>query len=145
MNVEKIDRVAIHVNNLDEAMRMFSDLLGIEFDVVPREGIKRTKTITEHADRAFEEAKNKIALSPVGLELVESAAVKQEGLRSFHLKVSDIEAAKAEMKAKGIRLVADMAAGGLKEAIYSPEDLHGVRLVLVEYDAPTALKAIMQK
>lgn len=145
MKVEKLDRVAMHVDNLEEAIALFSSILGTRFDMTPREGVKFKKTITEHADRAFEEIRNRIAISPEGIELVEMPKPQpKEGLRSFHLKVSNLEEAKAQMKAKGIRMTAELELGGLKEAIYSPEDLHGVRLVLVEYDAPSVISAMRQ-
>ena len=145
MKIEKLDRVAIHVNDIEEAIALFSSVLGTRFDMAPREGVKRKKTITEHANRAFEESRNRVAISPEGIELVEMPKPQPpEGLRSFHLKVSNIEEAKAEMQAKGIRLTAYLELGGLKEAIFSPEDLHGVRLVLVEYDAPDAISAMRQ-
>jgi hypothetical protein len=35
--------------------------------------------------------------------------------------------------------------GKLKEAIFHPEDLHGVRLVLVEYETRTVMEAILGK
>lgn len=143
MKIEKLDRVAVNVNNLDEAVQLFSDILGMRFDMVPAG--RRKKTITEHANRAFEESRNKVAVSTEGLELVEMPQPRpKEGLRSFHLKVTNLEEARAEMKAKGIRLLAELELGGLKEAIYSPDDLHGLRLVLVEYEAPTAISAMRQ-
>ena len=41
-----------------------------------------------------------------------------------------------EMKQKGIRLIAEAKVGALKEAVYSPDDLHDIPLGLVEYKAP---------
>ncbi len=81
--VDRLERVAINVRNLDEAMRLFSDLLGMTFDIVPKEPIHN---ITEHADRSSEEKLRtmKVAISPQGIELVEMIpAPKKEGLRSF--------------------------------------------------------------
>jgi len=143
MKVEKLDRVAIEVKDLDMAKRLFSDLLGINFEMSPLDTLERV----EHDERDSRVTQfKKIALSPIGLELIEtSPPCEREGLRSFHLKVSNLEEAKAEMKGKGIRLLSEFRHGGLKEAIFSPDDLHGVRLVLVEYDAPDVISAILQK
>ena len=144
MKVERMETLGVNVKNLDEAIRFFSDLLGITFVKRVEGASKREVVITEHADRAFEEIKLKNALDRTGfLELIESdPPVQKEGIRSIHFKVPDIEEAKAEMKRKGIRLIKDVEfkdvkLGGLKEAIFHPDDVYGIRLCLVEYEAPT--------
>jgi len=143
MKVERLDRVAINVQNLDEAQKFFSDLLGTKFEMSPIETLEKKEHIASTSDGTVFKG---IAFSPIGLELIEtSPPCKEEGLRSFHLKVSDLEEAKAEMKRKGVRLVAEFRHGGLKEAIFSRDDLRGVRLVLVEYHAPDVMSAILQK
>ena len=144
MKVEKLEHVAVDVKNLDEAAELLSDVLGIQF--VNIEGIKVEKTITEHANRNFEESKLRIAMDRTGfLELMESTPpLEKEGLRNIHLKVPNIEQAKVEMQQKGIRLMVDIKIGGLKEAIFNPDDLHGIRLCLVEYEAPTMVDAMFQ-
>jgi uncharacterized protein YjbI with pentapeptide repeats len=57
--------------------------------------------------------------------------------------VTNLEEAK-EMKSR-IHLLAEITYGDLKEAICSPADLHGARLCLSEFSAPSAVDAIMQK
>lgn len=143
MKIERLDRVAINVRSIEETQKFFSDLLGTKFEMSPLETLEKEEHVASTSDGTVFKG---IAFSPIGLELIEtSPPCKEEGLRSFHLKVSDIEEAKAEMKRKGVRLVAEFKHGGLKEAIFSREDLHGVRLVLVEYDAPNVISAIRQK
>ena len=143
MKIERLDRVAINVRSIEETQKFFSDLLGTKFEMSPLETLEKEEHVASSPDGTVFKG---IAFSPIGLELIEtSPPCKEEGLRSFHLKVSDIEEAKAEMKRKGVRLVAEFRHGGLKEAIFSREDLHGVRLVLVEYDAPNVISAIRQK
>jgi hypothetical protein len=145
MKIEKLDRVVIGVRSLDKAEKLFSKLFGIKFERSPIHTM--VKTLTEHADQAFKKIEYRnVAIAPVGLELIEtSPPVETEGIRSFHFKVSNLEEAKIEMEEKGIHLVAEVTHGGLKEAIFSPEDLHGARIVLVEYEAPTVISAILQK
>lgn len=151
MNVEKMELVGINVKNLDDAIKRFSDLFGIEF-VTWHERvdsgdlkIRREKRITEHANRSFEETKIKAAIDRTGfLELVESTPpTEKEGLRNVHFKVRNLEEAKAEMERKGVRLLSDARINGLKEAVFCPDDLHGVRVALVEYDAPTLVDAVL--
>ena len=150
MNIEKIEPVAVNVKNLDEAVKLFSDILGTTF--VDLSDVKVEKTVTEHA-LPFEKVKSgkggnmRIAIDRTGfLALVESdPPMEKEGLRSIHFKVPDIEQAKAELKQKGIRLTADVKVGGMKEAIFSADDVHGVRLILNEYEAPTMVDAFLEK
>jgi len=145
MKIEKLDRVCINVKNLSEAERFFADLFGVTFEEVSGKG-EFIKTITDYANCAFEQTPIKVAMSPIGLELIETTPpTEKEGVRSFHLKVSNLEQAKAEMREKGIRLLAEVKHGGLSEAIFNPDDLHGIRLVLVEYGESNPISAILQK
>jgi hypothetical protein len=96
------------------------------------------RIITEHADRAYKEIKiTKVALDRTGfLELLESTPpVEKEGLDNIHLKVPNLEQAKAEMKREGIRLIEEITGPHFKEAVFHSDDLCGVTLCLVEYDA----------
>lgn len=146
MKIEKLDRVALHVKNLEKAEALFSDLFGIEFKRAP---IPKAKVYpTEYGESVHRESETcytGVSLSSAGLELIETdPPCEEEGVRSFHFKVSDLEEAKAEMEAKGMRLVSEIVFGGLKEAVYSPEDMHGARILLVEYDAPDSISAILE-
>jgi predicted enzyme related to lactoylglutathione lyase len=142
MKIEKLVQVAIGVKDIDKAEKFFSDLFEITFDRSPQHDVVRTPT--ENADEAFKKNKFKgVAMSTLGIELVQpDPPLEKEGLRAFHLKVANIEEAKAEMKKRGIPLLGVQTHGGLKEAIY---DIYGARIVLVEYDAATPIKAIFQK
>ena len=145
MKVEKLEVVAVDVKNLDQAIKMFSDILETTFVKIPER--KRKKTITEVADRAFEEIKYNVAIDRTGfLELIESIPpIENEGVRNIHFKVPNIEQAKEELKRKGIRLLADIVSPGFKEAIFNPDDVHGIRLCLIEYEAPTLVDALLPK
>ena len=151
MKIEKIEHVAVNVKNLDEAVKLFSDILGTTFTDVS--DVEVEKTVTEHAP-PFEKVQQpgkggneRVAIDRRGfLALVESAPpMEKEGLRSIHFKVPDIEQAKAEMKQKGIRLTANVKAGSMKEAVFSADYLHGVRLILNEYKAPTLIDAMLEE
>jgi len=141
----------------ERLLKFFSDLLGITFDlrydiIEGKKSIKlgdreipREKVTTEHVDVDFEQSTQRVAIGP-GLELIQAIPpLEKEGLRSFHLKVSDLEGAKAEMEAKGVRRLCDINYPHIKEAIFGPDDLHGARLCLLEYDAPTAVDAVLKE
>lgn len=142
MKIEKLVQVAIGVNDIDKAEKFFSDLFEITFDRSPQDDVVRTPTA--HADEASRTNPFKaVAMSSLGIELVQPRQPGQKlGLRAFHLKVRDIEEAKAEMEKKGIPLIGTQTHGGLKEAIY---DIFGARIVLVEYAAETMIKSILGK
>ena len=145
MKVEKLERVVIGVKNLDEALKFFSGVLNISFDIIPMDTeVKRTATTTKDEERKI--YPTKLAISPLGLALVETdPPPEKEGLRSLLLKVSDLEQAKAKMESKGITKTAEATIGGQKEAIYNADDCHGVRVVLIDYDTPDSISAVLQK
>ena len=145
MKIEKLEFVAVDVKNLDEAVKLWSDILGTTF--IDLADVRDERAITEAADRTFEEAKQRCAVEQTGfIELIESTPpVEKEGLRTLVLKVSNLEQAKAEMKQKGIRIAADKQFAGAKEVIFNAADLNGVRLCLVDYEAPTFVDAMLQK
>ena len=81
-----------------------------------------------------------------GFTLVETEPpTEKEGLRSLLLKVSDLEQAKAEMDSHGITQTAEATLGGQREVMYSADDCHGVRLVLIDYDDPDSISAVLKK
>ena len=145
MKVEKLEILGVNVKNLHEAVKLFSDILGTTF--IDLADVRDERAITEHADHTLEETKRRCAIDRAGfMELIESdPPTEVEGMRNFHFKVPNLEEAKAEMKQKGIRLTADIKFGSAKEAIFNPSDLHGIRLCLVEYEAPTFVDAMRQK
>lgn len=146
MKIERMEVVGINVTDLDAARSRFSELLGVDFtpftfgEDVP---VERFETdVADAATASF--AGTRIAIDPTGyLELVEVPA-GSEGFRNMHFKVTDLDEAKAELRAKGIRMVVDHKVGGLREAIFHPDDLHGIRLCLIEYDAPSMIEALLQ-
>jgi methylmalonyl-CoA mutase C-terminal domain/subunit len=142
MKIERLERVGVNVKNLDEAIKLFSRVLGTTF--VKPQMEKSEWTIIEHADRDFAETKIKVALDRTGfLELLErTPLVEKEGLDNIHLKVPNLEQAKAEMKREGIRLIEEIKDPHFKEAVFHSHDLCGVTLCLVEYDAHDLLDII---
>ena len=144
MKIEKIEHISINVKSLDEAVKRFSGVLGTTF-VYPDEETTE-KTATEYADPALDKTKLREAMDQTGcLTLVESnPPLGKEGLRSIYFKVPDLEQAKEEIKQKGIRLTAIAKQGSMKEATFSADDLHGVRLILTEYEGPTLTDATLQ-
>ncbi len=145
MKIERIENIGIYVKNLDEAVKLFSEIFGVTLvDITEVGNAKRKRRMTEHADRSVEEISTRKAIDRTGFfQLVEKIpSTGKEGPFSIHFKVSNLKEAKAEMERKGIPLITDVLIGGVKEAIY---DVYGTRICLVEYEAPTELDAVLEE
>jgi len=130
--VSKIDHIGIAVSNLDEAVKLYRDVLGLEL----------------HGTEVVPEQKVRVAFLPVGdteVELLESTSAegpiakfieaKGQGIQHIAFRVDDIEAALEEMKAKGMRLIDEKpryGAGGAKIAFLHPKSTGGVLIELCE-------------
>ncbi|MEA4848438.1 MAG: methylmalonyl-CoA epimerase [Clostridiaceae bacterium] len=130
--VRKLDHIGIAVSNLDEAVKLYKDVLGLEL----------------HGTEVVPEQKVKVAFLPVGdteVELLESTSAegpiakfieaKGQGIQHIAFRVDDIEAALEEMKAKGMRLIDEKpryGAGGAKIAFLHPKSTNGVLIELCE-------------
>jgi len=132
MKILKIDHLGIAVNSIDEGKNFWSEVLGLEFEGA--ETVEAQKVTT--------------AFFPVGeseVELLESTAPdgpvakyiekKGQGIQHIAFRVADIEAALAELKEKGIRLIDETprkGAGGAKIAFLHPKATGGVLVELCE-------------
>jgi methylmalonyl-CoA/ethylmalonyl-CoA epimerase len=130
MKVNGIDHIGIAVRNIDAAKEFYTDILGL----------------TVLGVEIIEEQKVKVCFIPCGdseIELIESTSpegpiakfldAKGEGIQHLALRVDDIEAAIAEMKAKGFRMIDEKSrygAGGAKIAFVHPKATNGVLLEL---------------
>ncbi|MFP3871168.1 MAG: methylmalonyl-CoA epimerase [Syntrophobacteria bacterium] len=132
MKVVKIDHLGIAVHSIDEAKKLFQDILGLEFA----------------GSETVEEQKVTTAFFPVGeseVELLESTAPdgpvakylekKGEGIQHIAFRVENLEEALEELKAKGIRLIDEKprhGAGGARIAFLHPKATCGVLIELTE-------------
>jgi methylmalonyl-CoA epimerase len=132
MNLKNIDHIGIAVSNLQESLSFWETSLGIEL----------------HGIEEVAEQKVRTAFLPVGsteIELLEPTSAdssvarfiekRGEGLHHIAIEVDDIEAALAELKAKGIQLIDETprnGAGGARIAFVHPKATHGVLLELCE-------------
>jgi len=132
MKVEQLDHIHIVVKDLQKAVSFFESLLGVTFDdVIQVEG--------------WDAIARMAALGPIGIELIQPTSAtsifakfieqRGEGVQALSLKVPDIEEAKAEMQAQGMKLVSDYSMGRIKEAHFHPKDAFGVLFELCEYQA----------
>lgn len=107
----RIDHIGIAVNSIEEAIKLYTDVLGLE--------VSGMETV--------EEQKVRIAIIPVGeskIELLESTSPegtiakfiekRGEGIHHLALGVSNIEDALETLKAKGIPLIDEKPRKGIE-------------------------------
>lgn len=130
--IEKIDHVALIVEDIDEALTFWQDALGIE--LTHREDVPREEST--------------IGFLPVGdskIELVQPTtpdsglakflAARGPGMHHICLQVDDIDAMLADLREKNIRLIHEQPVtgdDGRKYAFIHPKAANGVLVELYE-------------
>jgi len=128
----KIDHIGIAVRSIEQSLAFYEDVLGVtpsHRSVVAHEGVE-------------------VAMLPAGeprLELLQPTsedsvigrflAKRGEGVHHIAVKVDDLEAAVAKIRASGRRLVSDDIQIGAEDYRYvfvHPKDTNGVLLELIE-------------
>ncbi|HVF49750.1 MAG TPA: methylmalonyl-CoA epimerase [Pyrinomonadaceae bacterium] len=133
----KIEHIGIATPHLDEALRFWRDALGL--------GLVHTEEVAEQGVR--------VAMLPLGeprIELLEPTgpdspvakflAKRGAGVHHIAVRVDDIRATLADLKAKGARLIDESprtGAGGCLVAFIHPSTAGGVLLELVEHTSDT--------
>ena len=131
MKITRVDHIGIAVKSIAESLKVYEAM-----------GLKSVG-VEEVAEQ-----KVRVAFLPIGeaeIELLESTAPdgpvakyiekNGEGIQHLALRVDNLEAALAEMKAKGVRLIDEKpryGAGGAKIAFVHPRSTGGVLLELSE-------------
>ena len=130
--VVKLDHIGIAVSNMEESLKLYTDILGMEL----------------HGTETVGEQKVKVAFLPVGdteVELLESTSddgpvakfieSKGQGIQHLAFRVDDIEKALEFLKERGIRLIDEKpryGAGGAKIAFLHPKATNGVLIELCQ-------------
>ena len=132
MNILKVDHVGIAVNNLEETLKFYEEVLGLKCE----------------GTELVEEQKVKVAFLPVGdteLELLESTTEDgpiakfiaknggRGGIQHVAVRVDNIENAIEEVKAKGYKMIDETpryGAGNARIAFCHPKGTDGVLLEL---------------
>ncbi len=131
--MRELDHIGIAVKNLDEAIKFYRDILGLELvevEEVPEEKVK-------------------IAMFKVGsvyIELLqglsEDSAISKyiakrgEGIHHIAIRVENVDALTKELKEKGVRVVYEepkLVSGGKRKINFiHPKATHGVLLEILE-------------
>lgn len=134
MNILRVDHVGIAVNNLEETLKFYEDVLELKCE----------------GTEVVEDQKVKVAFLPVGdteLELLESTCEDgpiakfiaknggRGGIQHVAVRVDDIEKAIEDVKEKGYKMIDEKpryGAGNAKIAFCHPKGTDGVLLELSE-------------
>jgi methylmalonyl-CoA epimerase len=132
MNLKNIDHIGIAVSNLQESLSFWETSLGIELHGIEEVAEQKVRTAFLPIDDTEIEL-----LEPTSAESSVAKFIEKrgEGLHHIAIRVDDIEAALAELKAKGIQLIDETprnGAGGSRIAFVHPKSTHGVLLELCE-------------
>jgi len=130
----KIDHIGVAVKSLDDALKLYTDILGLQV----------------HEIEEVPEQKVRVAVIPVGesrVELLEATATdgptakyiekRGEGVHHIAVRVDDIEKTLEDLKAAGIPLIDEkyrIGAGGAKIAFVHPKGTNGILLEICERD-----------
>ena len=131
-NVGRVDHIGIAVKDIEQAKKFYTEFLGL-------------KALGEEV---VEAQKVKVCFIPCGdseIELLESTSPdgpiakhiekKGEGIQHIALRVDNIEAAIADLMAKGVRMIDEKpryGAGGAKIAFVHPKSTGGILLEISE-------------
>lgn len=134
MDILRVDHVGIAVNNLEETLKFYEEVLGLKCE----------------GTEVVEDQKVKVAFLPVGdteLELLESTTEDgpiakfiaknggRGGIQHVAVRVDNIEKAIEEVKGKGYKMIDETpryGAGNAKIAFCHPKGTDGVLLELSE-------------
>ena len=134
MKISKIEHLGIAVQSIDEVLPYFENVLGLKCyktEVVEDQKVKTA--FLPIKDTEFELLEPTSPDSPVGKFIEKNGG--RGGLHHVAIRVENLEAALAELKEKGVKLIDEKprrGAGGAMIAFLHPKATGGVLLELCE-------------
>jgi len=125
-----LDHIGIAVADLGEALKFYSDALGLEIE--PPEDVPAQR-VRVHFIPAGQAALELLEATTDDSPIAKYVARRGPGLHHITLRVDDIRSALAQLKAKGIRLIDESpreGAQGSLVAFVHPASAHGVLVEL---------------
>jgi methylmalonyl-CoA/ethylmalonyl-CoA epimerase len=120
------------VSDLDAALAFYRDALGLEVQAPEDVPSQRVRV---HFIPAGESALELLEATAADSPIAKYVAKRGPGLHHITLRVDDIEAALARLKARGVRLIDETprpGAHGTRVAFVHPSSAHGVLVELVQ-------------
>ena len=125
-----IDHIGIAVGNLDESLKFFRDALGLALDAPEEVPSQRVRA---HFLQAGEAAVELVEPTADDSPIARFIAKRGPGIHHVALRVDDIVAALAELKARGVRLIDEIPRPGAHNSLVAfihPSSTHGVLVEL---------------
>jgi len=132
MKVLKIDHLGIAVNSIEDGKKFWSDVLGLECEGA--ETVEEQKVTTAFFPVSESEVELLESTSPDG-PVAKYIEKRGAGIQHVAFRVADIDAALAELKEKGVKLIDQeprIGAGGARIAFLHPKATGGVLVELCE-------------
>jgi methylmalonyl-CoA/ethylmalonyl-CoA epimerase len=128
--IQKIDHIGIAVSDMEEALKLYRDVLGLQVEKTEDfEGMKIA--FIPIGDTEFELLQ---PTDPNGA-LAKFVEKRGEGVQHIALRVDDVEKSLEEFKAKGLRVIDEKprpGAGGASIAFFHPKSTGGVLLEICQ-------------
>jgi methylmalonyl-CoA/ethylmalonyl-CoA epimerase len=132
-----IDHIDVAISDLEESLKFFRDALGLELDAPEEIPSQRVRAHFLHAgDAAVELVEPTSEDSPIAKFITR----RGPGLHHLCLRVDDIAAALAELKAKGVKLIDEVPRAGAHRSLVAfihPSSTHGVLVELKQLQSST--------
>ena len=125
-----IDHIGIAVGDLGESLSFFRDALGLELDEPEDVPAQRVRA---HFLQAGEAAIELVEPTADDSPIAKFIARRGAGIHHLALRVDDIVAALAELKARGVRLIDETPRTGAHHSLVAfihPSSAHGVLVEL---------------
>jgi methylmalonyl-CoA epimerase len=125
-----LDHVGIAVADLAQALSFYRDALGLEVEMAEEVASQRVRA---HFIQTGESAIELLEATSENSPIARYIGKRGPGLHHITLRVDDIQAALAQLKAKGIRLIDETpreGAHGALVAFIHPSSAHGVLVEL---------------
>jgi methylmalonyl-CoA/ethylmalonyl-CoA epimerase len=128
-----LDHIGIAVANLQDALAFYRDALGLEIEAPEEVASQRVRA---HFIPAGEAALELLEATADDSPIARYLAKRGPGLHHITLRVDDIRAALAQLRAKGVRLIDESpreGAHGSLVAFIHPASAHGVLVELTQH------------
>ncbi|AOL17110.1 methylmalonyl-CoA epimerase [Sulfolobus sp. A20] len=137
MNAENIDHIGVAVENIDQAIKFYQEVLGmklVHFEVLEDRGIKVAFLTGQNGETAIE------LMEPINHYDINNTVAKflknrGQGLHHIAIKVSDIQKSLEELSGKGLQLIDTKPRKGARGhlvAFVHPKSAMGILLELVQ-------------
>ncbi len=131
--MRELDHIGIAVKNLDEAIKFYRDVLGLELVEVEEVPEEKVKIAMFKAGSVYIELLQGLSEDSAISKYI---AKRGEGIHHIAIRVENVDALTKELKEKGVRVVYEepkLVSGGKRKINFiHPKTTHGVLLEILE-------------